>query len=92
MEEKVYDLLEKMYVDLNGKMEKMYTDLKSDLRRVEHNLIRMENKMDERFKALFDGYALAHEKDEATEKRLDNIEDKIEEHDIRIRAVEVAGR
>lgn len=50
----MFELLEKLHVEVQDIKSNMAT--KDDLSRVELNLTRLENKMDENHKALYDGY------------------------------------
>ena len=65
--EKIFELLEKMYSELKSgqeKMyselksgqEKMYSELKSEIKDVKNTVIRIENEHGKKLDALFDGY------------------------------------
>ena len=60
MDDKIFDLLEKLYIEMQSMKSSMAT--KEDLTELKHDLIRLENKMDRNDKALFDGYKLTYEK------------------------------
>lgn len=62
MDEKVFNLLETMYADLTGKIDNMDKELRELKINVatKHDIVRLENKMDENHKALYDGYKLTY--------------------------------
>lgn len=63
MENKIYDLMEKMYVELQ--------EVKAEVKQNSNHILRLENKMDEKFAALFDGR-------QGTNEKLDEINDKVD--------------
>lgn len=82
--EKIFELIEKMYIDLKGSQEKMYadlkegqgkicTELKSEISEVKKTVIRIENDHGKKLEALFDGYKQNSEK-------LNRIEDEVAKH------------
>lgn len=100
MEEKIYDLLEKMYIDLTGKMDKINIDISSRMDKMDgifdkieltmatkHDIVRLEDKMDKNFKALYDGYSLTYEKVSSLEDKIDIIDKKINNHDVEIKVI-----
>ena len=52
-----------------------------------HDIVRLEGKMDENDKALFDGYKLTYEKVTGIEKEVAEINGKIEKQDVEIRVI-----
>ena len=98
MDEKVFELMEKMYSEMQEMKSNMATkdDLsnmatKDDLISVERGLkldiVRLENKMDQNHKALYDGYKLTYEKLETLEEKVNEIDKKVEGHDVEIRVI-----
>lgn len=96
MDDKVFSLLEKMYVDLSGKIDNMDKKIqgiksematKDDLIKIEQKLVTMEDKMDINHKALFDGYKQTYEKLTILEKKVDEIDKKVEKQDVEIRVI-----
>lgn len=89
MDEKVFELLEKMYVEMQEMKSNMAT--KDDLFNVERglklDLVRLENKMDQNHKALYDGYKLTYEKLESLEEKVNEIDKKVDRHDVEIRVI-----
>ena len=97
MEEKMFELMEKMYIEMQDMKSNMATkdDLanmatKDDLARVELGLVRLEDKMDKNQKALYDGYQLTYEKLESLEAKVDRIEEHVGKHDVEIRVIKNA--
>lgn len=66
---------------------------KQELRALEGNmatkqdLARIENKMDDNFKALYDGYKLTYEKLTTLDVKVDNLSEKVDRHDVEIRVI-----
>lgn len=85
MEDKVFDLMTKMYSDLTAKLETL--DKKLDGKVDKQDIIRLENKQDSDSKALFDGYMLTFEKLVAVENKVDDISSKIEKQDVEITVI-----
>ena len=78
MEDKTFDLLAKMYAEMQEMKSNMAT---------KHDIIRIENKMDDNFKALYDGYQLTYEKLNILESKVDDISAKVDKHDVEIRVI-----
>lgn len=91
MDEKIYELMTKMYSEFsefrqetNGRFDKLENEvggLKSDV-------LRLENKLDDRTKVLFDGYNQNTEILARLEKKVDSIDEKVDRHDIKIQVIE----
>jgi predicted nucleic acid-binding Zn-ribbon protein len=62
MEDKMFDLMTKMYNEMQGMNSKIESieqnmgRMESKINTVEQNIVRMENKIDTKLSALFDGY------------------------------------
>ncbi|MGO1369048.1 MAG: hypothetical protein ACTHVE_07525 [Senegalia sp. (in: firmicutes)] len=103
MDDKVFTLLEKMYVEMQGMkqnmttMESKMTAIESNMTTMEsnmatkHDIVRLENKMDTNFKALYDGLKLNTEKLYDVETRLGSLEDKVEKNELEIRVIKGAN-
>lgn len=101
MDDKTFELLEKMYIDMQDMKDnirdiegKMATkdDLKGmatkdDLAKIHQSIVRLENKMDANDKALYDGYKLTYEKLITLENKVDEIDKKVEMQDVEIRVI-----
>lgn len=81
MEEKIFELIEKMYID----MQEMKTNMAT-----KQDIARLENKMDQNDKALFDGYKVNYEKLESLEEKVDRLEKNLQSQDVEIRVIKNA--
>ena len=94
MEDKTFELLEKLYIEMQDMKQDMATkeDLKGmatkeDLIKVNQSIVRLENKMDANHKVLYDGYKLTYEKLTMLEDKVDQIDKKVESQDLEIRVI-----
>lgn len=78
MDEKVFDLLEKMYVELQKMKATMAT---------KNDIVKLEVKMEDNFKALYDGYAQNTEKITEMREKLDNLTDKVDNQEIKLQVL-----
>ena len=89
MDEKIFELLEKMYIEMQNMKSDM--TIKEDLsiakQELKHDIVRIENKMDKSDKALFDGYKLTYEKLVTLENKLDVVDENVIKHDVDIRYI-----
>lgn len=85
MDEKMFELFEKMYLEIQDMKLNMAT--KEDISKVEQKLVVLENKMDENHKALYDGYKLTYEKLEVLEEVVSEISKNVEKQDVEIRVI-----
>ncbi|NLB41941.1 MAG: hypothetical protein GX815_06710 [Clostridiales bacterium] len=83
MDEKIFELLEKMYIEMQNMKSDMTTkeDLSIAKQELKHDIVRIENKMDKSDKALFDGYKLTYEKLVTLENKLDVVDENVIKHD-----------
>jgi uncharacterized protein YaaN involved in tellurite resistance len=83
--EKIFNLMEKMYADLKGGQEKlytelkgsqdkMYTELKDSINNLEKIVLRIEQDHGQKLEALFDGYKQISE-------NLDRVEQEVSKHE-----------
>ncbi len=87
MDDKVFELLEKIYSDLNSKMDKINSEMQEGFKEVRQDIVRLENKMDTNNKALYDGYKQTHEKVTEVNEKLDKHEKLIKGHDLEIKVM-----
>ncbi len=106
MEDKTFELMSKLYAEMNSRFDKMNSrfdgidsrfdgidsrfdviDKKLDEKADKTDIVRIEDKLDNNSKALFDGYTLTYEKLSDLEKQLENISLKVEKQDIEIRVI-----
>lgn len=85
MDEKIFDLLEKMYIEMQNMKENMAT--KQDMAEIKENMVRFENKVDENLKALYDGYKQSIEKITEIEEKLDKLTYKVENQEITLQVL-----
>ncbi len=85
MEDKMFELITKMYSEITTKLEIM--DKKLDNKADKQDIVRIENKLDNDSKALFDGYTQTFEKLIAVEKKVDDISSKVEKQDVEITVI-----
>jgi len=100
---KVYNEMTTRFEAIDKRFETMYNEMttrfealekkidskadKDDITRLENRIIRLENKLENDTKALFDGYKQTYEKVVAIEKRVDELSAKVEQHDIEIQVI-----
>lgn len=80
MDDKTFKLLEEMYSDLSKRIDKMENNLKRDN-------VKLENKIDQNHKALYDGYKLTYEKLGILEEKVSEINRNVERQDLEIRVI-----
>lgn len=88
MDDKIFDLLEKMYVEIQEMKANMVT--KDDLAKTNQSIVRLEDKMDTNHKALYDGYKLTYEKLTTLEDKVDKLDKKVERQDVEIGVIKGA--
>lgn len=76
MEDKIFELMEKMYSDLKGEL----TGIKQILERKadKTDIVRLENEHGQKLDALFDGYKQTYEKLREHDSRFDDIDNKMD--------------
>ena len=90
MDNKMFELVEKMYIEMQEMKSNMAT--KEDLSNMasKHDIVRLEDKMDKNHKALYDGYKLTYEKLGILEDKVNEIDKKVERQDVEIRVIKGA--
>ena len=81
MEDKTFELLEKMYSEFKTELNELKTGQKKLEAILEHDI-----KND--ISALYDGYKQTYEKLEAIEDKVDALTEKVDRHDIKIQVIE----
>lgn len=82
--DKIYDLLEKVHIDLQETKNKVNSN-SIDIKALSNQMIKFENESNKKLDALLDGYKQAYEKLQEHDKRFDSIEEKLVKHDVEIR-------
>lgn len=108
MDDKIFDLLEKMYLEIQDVKENMATKeelygvkqelqgvkanmaTKQELQGVKQDIIRMENKMDENHKALYDGYKQSIEGIHELKKDIEKLTDRVDNQEIKLQVLKSA--
>ncbi len=80
MEDKAFELISKMYADMTQRMDTIQKE-------VQDGFIKLEDKTDTRFTALFDGYKQSYEKLTTLENKVDELSSKIQKQDVEIRVI-----
>lgn len=98
LEEKIYGLIEKMYVEFSGRFDHVEQRVDHISRRVElmehrmdnidNCLVNMESKFTSQIGILFDAQKAANDRLERLETKIDELVDKVERHDIKLNALE----
>lgn len=92
MEDKTFELLEKMYIEMQG-MKQNIKGIEGNIRVIEENMttkqdiVRLENKMDANDKALYDGYKQSIEGISEINKKLDKLTDRVENQEIKLQVL-----
>lgn len=90
MEDKMLELMTKMYSEISAKLEVM--DKKLDNKADKQDIVSMENKLHSDSKALYDGYKQTFEKLITVEKKVDDISSKVEKQDVEITVIKGAKK
>lgn len=91
MEDKTFDLLSKMYGEFTDFRKEVNNEFKvtnSDIRSLKNDILRIEQNHGSNLEILFDGYRQVYDKLETVEKKVDDLSDKVDRHDIRIQVIE----
>jgi hypothetical protein len=78
MDNKVYDLLEKMYIEMQEMKVNMAT---------KQDIVRLENMMDINHKALYDGYKQSIEGITEIKEKLDKLTERVENQEIQLKVL-----
>lgn len=76
MEDKIFDLIEKMY-----------SDLKSEIKTVGNQVAKIENDLKPKVETALEGYTVVYEKLNILESKIDNINSKVEKQEFEIRVI-----
>lgn len=86
MDDKMLELLTQIYND----MKKGFDDVKKELDKKadKSDIARLEYDNDKKFQALFDGYTQNDKLLNEINDKFDDLADKVEQHDLKIQAIE----
>jgi gas vesicle protein len=77
MDDKLFELIEKMYSDLKNEISSVKKDLTNEIRTVGNQVLKLENDINPKIEALFDGYKQNTETLERIEKEVSKQEEII---------------
>lgn len=93
-DERIFDLITKMYSDMNDKLDKLqygqenfenrFTKLESEIVNVNMTI---ENNVLPKIEVLFDGYVQNSEHLKRIEQKVDELSDKVEKNDYQIKVI-----
>lgn len=93
MEQKIFELMEKMY----GEMQKGFTEVNKRLGKLEegqdklgNQVAKIENELKPKIEVALDGYKVVYEKLENLENKVDQLAKTVEGHDVKIEAIKRA--
>jgi len=82
VEDKIFELLEKMYADIKGELNDIKTELSKKADKTD--IVRIENEHGKKLDVLFDGYKQLAEGQEEIKSQLAELSAKVEKQDIQI--------
>jgi predicted RNase H-like nuclease (RuvC/YqgF family) len=90
MEDKIYDLLEKMHIEFSSRfdgMENRLSILEKGQQKIGNDVTEFEIILKDNSKTLFDGYKQTYEKLETLEKKIDDISAKVDKQEVEIKVI-----
>ena len=87
MENKTFELLEKMYSDIQSRFDMMGNEIKEVRKKMQNGFVRLENKMDENHKALYDGYKQNSEAITEIREDIKELKSRVENQEIELRVI-----
>ena len=84
----LFEFMTKMYSEMQEMRKDMAT--KDDLAKTNQAIVRLENKIDMNHEALYDGYKLTYEKLTVLKNKVNEIDTKIDKHDVEIKVIKKA--
>lgn len=88
MDDKIFELLTKMY----SEMKEGFKAVDERLGKLEAGQIRLEDKLENNSKALFDGYKQTYEKIADLDNNIKELSNRIEKQDVEIRVIKNVAR
>lgn len=83
MEDKTFELIEKLY----NRMEERFSEQGEKIARIELNMVRMEDKFETKFSALFDGVTANTEAINNLRSEMKTLEMKVDDHEVKLKIV-----
>ncbi|UNC91949.1 hypothetical protein [Candidatus Contubernalis alkaliaceticus] len=95
MDHKAFDLLEKVYIELQDtkkEVKKDISEVKKDVKQLNNRVIKteilIENSIALQINSLFEAQMITNEKLGRVEEKLEEISQKVNKHDIKIQVIE----
>lgn len=95
MEDKVFDLLEKVYIELQNTKTEFKSDIediKGDLNSINNRLtkieIKMENEVKNKLDLLYEPQVDTNIRLDSLDKKMDELTEKVDQHDLKIKVIE----
>jgi tetrahydromethanopterin S-methyltransferase subunit G len=85
MEDKVFELMSKMYSDITARLDSIENKLDSKADKTD--IVHIENKLDNNSKALFDGYKQTYEEIREVKKAVEDLSTKVEKQEVEIKVI-----
>jgi len=87
MEDKTFELLTKMYGEMQSGFARLDKKIDDKIDSVKKDIVKLESKMDENHKALYDGYKQCMEGINELRKEVKEIDKKVETQEIELRVI-----
>jgi uncharacterized coiled-coil DUF342 family protein len=87
VEDKIYDLLEKMHIEFSSRFDGVENEikgLKSNIARIE---IKLEHNIENKIQALYDDRDGVHKKLDSIEQKIDELANRVDKQDVEIRVI-----
>ena len=95
MEDRVFDLLEKVYIELQNTKTEFRSDIKDikgDLNSINNRLtkieIKMENEVKNKLDLLYESQVDTNRRLDSLEKKMDELTEKVDQNDSKIKVIE----
>lgn len=83
MEDKTFELVEKLYSEFI----EFRKESKGDIQSLKNDVLRIENKLDDNSKALFDGYKQTYEEVKEVKNTIQDMSYKMEKQEVEIKVI-----
>lgn len=84
MSDRTYELLEKMYIEFSGKFESLDKNVMGN----SEDILKLENDISGKLGALFDAYETTNDRLNLIERKLNEVSNNVDKHDIKIQVIE----
>ncbi|WP_432408880.1 hypothetical protein [Wukongibacter sp. M2B1] len=87
MEDKTFELLTKMYSEMQSGLKEVRNEMQNGFKEVRQDIVRLESKMDENHKALYDGYIQNSEAITEIREDIRELKSRVENQEIELRVI-----